>query len=378
MASVGLSQNDSDLCITRGSSSLPDPADAVAELWDRVQQPNPVGAVIFCSPRYNLEEIANTLNAKFPCKVFGCTTAGEINENGYVDSTISGVCFGGDIVLDVFDIDLLDHLNIVTSVTNQVNRVLVEAYDRHSFGFLLVDGLSCAEEHLAASIYQGIGHIPLIGGSAGDDYRMERTSVFVDGRFLSGHAVFACFSTVNRIMAIKFDHFHSTDHLMLVTGADPAKRIVYEFNMQPATKVYAQMLGIEVADLERKIGAEHPFVLDIAGYPYLRSIKSINPDGSISLFCGIEEGLVVSVAEGSDPLEAARHAFARVRQHLGEVAVTLACDCAHRRTEYMHRGILSEMGSLLSEFHATGLNTYGEQFNAVHINQTFTGVSIAA
>jgi hypothetical protein len=34
------------------------------------------------------------------------------------------------------------------------------------------------------------------------------------------------------------------------------------------------------------------------------------------------------------------------------------------------------MSRLLADHDVIGFNTYGEQFNSVHVNQTFTGVAI--
>ena len=34
------------------------------------------------------------------------------------------------------------------------------------------------------------------------------------------------------------------------------------------------------------------------------------------------------------------------------------------------------MSKMLARHHVLGFNTYGEQFNMLHVNQTFTGVAI--
>ena len=41
------------------------------------------------------------------------------------------------------------------------------------------------------------------------------------------------------------------------------------------------------------------------------------------------------------------------------------------------QGDLEQIGGFLREQRVMGFNTYGEQFNGMHINQTFTGVAIA-
>jgi len=52
------------------------------------------------------------------------------------------------------------------------------------FGLLLVDGLSMLEEQVIASLYNQLGNVPLVGGSAGDDLQFRKSQVYWDGQFL--------------------------------------------------------------------------------------------------------------------------------------------------------------------------------------------------
>jgi hypothetical protein len=40
------------------------------------------------------------------------------------------------------------------------------------------------------------------------------------------------------------------------------------------------------------------------------------------------------------------------------------------------RHIDKAIGSLMAENHVFGFSTYGEQYNSLHVNQTFTGVAL--
>ena len=55
----------------------------------------------------------------------------------------------------------------------------------------------------------------------------------------------------------------------------------------------------------------------------------------------------------------------------------LGCDCFLRRMESELRGEGQRMSEFLVANRVIGFNTYGEQFNGMHINQTFTGVAFA-
>ena len=54
----------------------------------------------------------------------------------------------------------------------------------------------------------------------------------------------------------------------------------------------------------------------------------------------------------------------------------IACDCILRRLEVEQVQGLREMSRILAGNNVVGFSTYGEQFNSVHVNQTFTGVAI--
>jgi hypothetical protein len=69
--------------------------------------------------------------------------------------------------------------------------------------------------------------------------------------------------------------------------------------------------------------------------------------------------------------------FEGLQERLGDLLLTIGCDCFLRRLELEGNGNLERIGTFLRDQRVMGFNTYGEQFNGMHINQTFTGVAIA-
>jgi hypothetical protein len=108
----------------------------------------------------------------------------------------------------------------------------------------------------------------------------------------------------------------------------------------------------------------------------VRSIQKVNPDGSLTFFCAIDEGLVLTVARGVDMIESLDAAFRDVRARIGVPQLVLGCDCILRRLELEQRSIKESAGKIMADNNVVGFATYGEQFNAMHVNQTFTGVAI--
>ena len=59
-------------------------------------------------------------------------------------------------------------------------------------------------------------------------------------------------------------------------------------------------------------------------------------------------------------------------------ALVLGCDCVLRYLEIEQAQLRPAIDALMTRHNVIGFATYGEQFNAMHVNQTFTGVAIAA
>lgn len=174
----------------------------------------------------------------------------------------------------------------------------------------------------------------------------------------------------------KAQHFVPTAERLVVTLADAERRIVYEINGLPAAPEYARLIGVSVEALNPAHFAAAPVVVAIDGTFYVRAIRSANQDQSLTFYCAIEEGLVLRVARGVDPIESLQQAFADVRAEIGQPQVVVACDCILRKLELIQRGLAAQAEQILIDNNVIGFNTYGEQFRGVHVNQTFAAVAI--
>jgi hypothetical protein len=227
-----------------------------------------------------------------------------------------------------------------------------------------------------AGLYRALDDLPLFGGSAGDGVRFERTHLYHDGEFRTDCAILSVVHTAHPFVVFKTEHFVDSDKKMVITKADPARRIVTEINGEPAAPEYARMVGLEVEELTPMVFATYPVVVRIGGSLYVRSIQKVNPDGSLTFFCAIDEGIVLTVAQGVDILENLKGTLDRITEEVGAPQLILGCDCILRKLELDQRGLRSEVGRLLAAHNTVGFGTYGEQYHGMHVNQTLTGVAI--
>lgn len=368
---------NSPLQIRRGTSTATDEHAAVAEIRQLIRQDQPQVILFFCSATYDLAKLATELRAAFgDVPTIGCTTAGQVGLDGFTKGNLAAISLAGDIAAHPYAVDLAAVEITVTGIGAETRQLLEAHPDRHAFGLLLVDGLSLKEEQLASLLYRHLPQVPVVGGSASGHLLAKPTHVYVNGAFRTHAAVFTLFLTRLPFRTIKFAHFVPTDHTLVVTHSDPNKRVVYELNGEPAAEVYANLLGVPVEKLDAPTFSMHPLVLEMGGEQYLRAIASANLDQSLTLFCVIENGVVLSIGRAVDPATTALAAFQRVRNEIGAPALVIGCDCISRRLEFESTGLLEAMGGIMSRNYVFGFSTYGEQYDGLHMNQTFTGVAI--
>jgi hypothetical protein len=342
--------------------------------------PGPFAAVIlFISPEADRTALEDGLTGAFPgVTVIGCTTAGEISPEGYSEGEIVAVGLPSALfAVDCLGIDLaaLDGQELI----GRLIRARAGLARKHGgwedeFAFVMVDGLSIREDELTAALGPGLGPVPLFGGSAGDGTRFGATFVLQDGMFRQGRAVLMLVRTACKVKVFSLNHLVPTNRRMVVTGADPARRVVHQINAEPAAQEYARLLGKDPAQLTTFTFAAHPVVVRIGGSHHVRAIQRMAENGDLVFFSAIDEGLVLTLAE---PLDMAAHLEAAlIGLEAGERPAILACDCILRRIAAEENQRYGAVSALLKAHGVVGFSTYGEQLNSMHVNQTMTGVAI--
>lgn len=371
------------LTVRRGASVSSDPVRAVQEVYRAIHQAGASLVILFVSSKYDLNAIESALQGVFRCPVIGCTTAGEITSNaGYMEGTLVGVSLDSPqlfarpkLISPLTSFGLPQGEDLARELRSELK--LGSDFDpRKMFSLLLVDGLSMLEEQAVATLHEALSGLPLFGGSAGDDLSFEKTHVYFEGRFHTNAAVLTLFETSLPFVLFQTQHFEPTETRLVITESDCATRTVTEINGGPAAAEYARAVGLEIAGLTPQIFAAHPVMLQIGGEYYVRSIQKVNPDGSLTFFCAIDNGLVLTVGRGKQLVESLGETLDRLRRQLPTLKLILGCDCILRRLELQQKGLTEAAGQVLKGVDFVGFSTYGEQVNGIHVNQTLTGIAL--
>lgn len=367
------------------SSHADDPFEAVGEAIGVLGDEPLAGAIIFCSHRYDRDRLARAINRHSEgITVIGCTSSGELTEDGYDHDSLTVIGFPADgfrMASHCFD----DIDRFEPASAREIVRTLAAEAERDSrtlgetvnhVALFLVDGLSHREELLTMTIQDALGDIPLIGGSSGDDLAFRQTAIFEGGRFHPRAAVVAILSSTRPMHVFKAQHYRPGEHKMVITGAIPHERIVMEINAEPAAAEYLRLAGHAGEALGTEFFAAHPPMVRAGGEYHVRSIQSANPDGSLTFYCAIDEGIVLTIGEPVDRIAGMESLFNDIHTGIGEVDRIIAFDCVLNRIDAEQRQISRDVSALYARNRVIGFNTYGEQYHALHVNQTFSGLAI--
>ncbi|CAM3434838.1 nitric oxide-sensing protein NosP [Halomonas lysinitropha] len=385
-SSVSLDPLDASLPLRTAVSRCRDPGEAARELAGALWHTDLGFVLFFCSAEYPLASLSAALNEAFDgVQVAGCTTAGEITPEGYERGCI--VAIGLDrrhfavscaLVDDLAGFDLIRAQRLVDGLLDDCRGRALAPVAEHSFALTLLDGLSSCEEQVLATLDAALGRIPSFGGSAGDDNRLAHTHVHAEGRFHGQAAVVVVINTRLPFEVFTTHHLRPRDEKLVVTRADRERRRVLELNALPAAEEYARLVGLPVEALAPEVFARHPLAVRLGEAHFVRSIQRVNDDGSLSFYCAVENGIVLTAMQPAPLLEDLEAVFSGLTARLGEPALIIGCDCFLRRLELEALGRMAPASRLLGRSRVIGFNTYGEQHHGMHINQTFTGVAIGS
>ena len=363
-----------------------DPEFAIRELFRTLDLPDLSGVLLFCSSRYDLDALSAAIRAREldGLTIVGCTSSGELTPTGIDEGTITAIGFpAAEFRLTAMCCTNLDHFD-ADDARLRVREAAAQAAEAtrgfgskvHHAAIFLVDGLSHREEMLTLTLQDALGEVPLIGGSSGDGLDFRETFVFYDGEFRRDAAVIALLSTARPLKVFRSQHFRPGAVKMVITAADTIARVVHEINAEPAAEEYARLVGTTVDQLGPGTYAAHPPMVRAGGEYYVRSIQSANPDGSLTFYCAIDEGIVLTLGEPEDMLEGLEGLFDGLDAEVGGIDRIIGFDCVLNSIEVEQRQLRGAVSRSFADHGVVGFNTYGEQFRALHVNQTFTGLAI--
>jgi hypothetical protein len=354
----------------------PDPQRAVRHLVEGAGTDAPALAVLFVDAQYDLDGLATELRRQLRGPVLACTTAGhQTAESGLIDEGLVAAAIVSDqltaVVQPIHNVSQFG----VAQAQEVATRLALDTPPRGTgtrFGVILIDGMSFAAERVMALLYGASNSLNLVGGSAGDGQRFQKTYVFDGERFVPDAAVLARIDTTLPCGTFGFQNFTPLEGRLVVTRAVTEKRQILELNGQPAPRAYCEALGCP--ELDSQLVSHHPLLLRWDGRFYARAIRAWDND-RLELFCAIEEGMVVRIGEATDLVGTIEQQYDGLQNELGgrDPLVVVAFHCYQRRLEIERTQQQARYRRAVARHPLIGFCTYGEQYHGLHMNQTTTG-----
>ncbi|MCW2544097.1 MAG: hypothetical protein JWM40_1649 [Frankiales bacterium] len=329
--------------------------------------------VVFASDAYDLTVLLSAVRATSPdVPVIGCSTSGEIAAAGATDSGVVVMALGGQgfrIATASADVEELgvreagsDVARVAAQVSTSPYRVLL----------LLSDGLGGDQEEIVRGAYAVVGaEVPLVGGCAGDDLRMERTAQLHDDEVLH-HAVVAAAIGSDAPLGIGVEHgWRRIGDAMVVTASDGVR--VMSLDDEPALDAYLRRLDAPAEAHHdpaafTRFALTHPLGISRRSSEEVRMVAEADFE-TRSLVCiaRVPQGGLAWIMEGDEDsvLDATDAACSAALAALGEhVPLGLfAFDCIARRSVLGDEGVAREVERIskhANDAPVGGFYTYGE------------------
>ena len=350
---------------------------AIANL--RGQKPN--FGFLFVSARNGTCARALTAASKASgcAEIIGCTTAGEITEQGLVHEGVAVLLVSSTTsaaraaFAERLKADATGVARRLTSCVGDLRREMgTRDGKRSDDGPAHRPGSRAPRSgwSLRPLYDRAQGGLQIVGGAAGDEGKFKVTHVGA-GESASSDAAAAMHVFGPTPWGVGVNHGLRSTTKQMRTSPAAAGNVVFELDGEPAFAIYARHAAARGIELTRENAAPYLIGNELGIHFFERIIRAraplaVGPDGSLSCVAEIPQGSMVSILDG-DPqsmVEAARSAALEAKEHLGgaETAGVLLFDCVCRgmilRDEF-HREI-EAVRSVFGDVPTAGFLTYGE------------------
>ncbi len=369
-------------------TAAPDEARAVDELLAACPASKDDLTVLFVTTGYDLARLGKLLAKRGRHHVLGAATGCAFGPGGFLRHGITGFHLPAPrfvavdaLIEDVSRFGLPDARRLAVNLREKLRRAHPGAAHAE-FGFVLIDSEARCEERVMAALGMEFAGLPIVGGSAGDVYfnpaahpAGSKRLLYRD-RAVHNAAVFCLVASQSPVMALTHNHYRAGTRKVVITEADPDRRLVREINGRPALSEFAAACGFRRQPSTIAQYAAHPLMIRVGGQYFARGVQRVFDDGSIEFACAIESGVVAAIGMPDDLLARLRGMFADIRRTVGRPDLVMGFDCA-ARTVCMEQAQMT--AAVVKEFESNrvvGFSAIGEQFNTAHVNNSFTALAI--
>ncbi|MDR1956775.1 MAG: FIST C-terminal domain-containing protein [Treponema sp.] len=350
-------------------------------LISEIAQPEVKVVIFFFSVEYERFEPHKAIKRAFPQAV--CIAASMIGggaPSGTVAKGMVAMSLGADAVEEVF----ASFKEGVKAAPERAARQGIEELKRKLgyrnidpdtyLGIVLFDGLCVGDAIMQELTLEERLNLPFVGGSAADEMTMTRTLVGLDDQLSADGLALLVMKMKIPFYCNHYVHYMPTNTSMMVTRAESKKRIIWEFNGEPAAPYYAKLVGAERIDrLDQRVFARNPLGVVSGDSVFCRSIADVVEGTGLYCFARIEAGTTLHLLKQGDIIADARNTLQDAESYTPHLQGAILFNCMTRMLEMQELKQLDAFWSVFKGIPFIGSNTYGEEL-FIHHNQTLTAV----
>ena len=380
--------------MTHARTSQRDAVAAAEDLCHQLGSTKPKLVVMFASRDRDHVALNKELRARLPAgtRLLGASTNGEIDREGMHEDTVAIAVLWGD-----FDIGLglgknltLDAANAgdmaIRHAASELGARADEIGSKRYVAIVIDDAMRAKKEELLLGVMAMNQALVAVGGGAYDrelDPTKGSALVHVDGEVATDAVAVALFRTDAPWAALRSHWYAPIGKTLRVTKVDSTAKRALEIDGKPAAQRYAELLGVEVADLE--YGKPHgfaitPTALRVGREYFIRAPLAPLPDNSILFVNMLEEGSELELVKLTDIVESTRKFFeVDLPARVPSPRASLLFHCSGRKILAQMQGKAEELSSVFrSAPPCVGFNVQFEIYCGFHINSTLTSLTFGA
>lgn len=370
--------------------------DAVFEVLDNVITDDTRLVLYFVSSNFDQDKVVNGVREymnkiafRNDIKIVGASTAGEFFNGEFLNDSITAVSFSGDFRVGV---GLCDRVSLkgmmagnelfekaCADAGKSPDSIKAESrYDEKYLGICINNGLSKVEELVMVTLKNAAGNISIAGGSAADSLKFERVYIHVNGLTYIDASVFILLE-----LDTAFEVGYSTNYIpasgrMKITKADYKKRVVDQIDYVSCADLYAGFSGKSVSDLSFYDLLSNPLGVNMDNQFILKSPIRVNSGGSMGFLAMVKEGQEVYRMRQQSMISELDGLLGRLERRLGDIECLILFNCVYRHLEVLRDKTSQEIRNVFDGYKVIGMNTFGQQFNSMHMNQSLTYIAFGS
>lgn len=358
--------------IGRGSSAQPEIC-----VNDATKQFSNPKLILYYSPADQFGEYTRLLHEKFPDSIcMGATTIVSIGRDGASKTGLMAVGIESGITCSAGVLENADTYPVkyagrvkecVKKIGSKTNSICLE----------FTTALKCAEESVLSTLNAVLLDygIPVFGGSAGDDASGVVTYVALNGTVYENSSTFCLIHNESGPIHIFRENIYKpvTGHILTATKVDYVKRMVKEYDHEPATKVFARELGVPETEISKYFDT-NPMGRIIGEEMYITANCAQTQDKGMTYHARVYNNSRLVVLEPDDYREVIERTKEKIKKEVPRPSFAIMCHCLARTLlfdgdNYL-QSYVKEMGEVLGDY--VGFSGYGEQLGRQQFNQTMS------